>query len=137
MKNISDRLKEFAKYIGSARRLSELIGLKPTAFQIYTNGRSLPGALILTKLSELGCNINWLLTGEGNMLIVKNEKLDYDSDLFVENEKLKIENETLMRVIERLKMGDCEDDKKGAVRRAKQNIPVPIPMPENVPVLDK
>lgn len=66
---LQDRLKIFAKHIGSAAKLAEKIDMSPQQLTQYTNGKSKPGADILLKLCELGCNINWLLTGRGEMLL--------------------------------------------------------------------
>lgn len=69
MKTFEDRLKLFAKYIGSASKLADKLGMSAPALQSYTNGRSKPGYQIIMKLHNMGCNINWLLSGEGNMIL--------------------------------------------------------------------
>ncbi|MFC2085430.1 S24 family peptidase, partial [Bacteroidota bacterium] len=48
----------------SKAELARKLGMRPQAFQSYLDGRSYPGGQILAKLSDLGCDINWLLTGE-------------------------------------------------------------------------
>lgn len=42
--------------------------MKPASFSKYLKGRRRPGAVVLKKLSQLGVNINWLLSGTGAML---------------------------------------------------------------------
>lgn len=68
MVNIGDRLRIFAKYIGTSKRLAEMLGMTPQSLNFYLKGKREPGANILKRLLDLGLNINWLLTGEGEML---------------------------------------------------------------------
>jgi phage repressor protein C with HTH and peptisase S24 domain len=42
--------------------------MKPASFSKYLDGNRRPGAVVLEKISRLGVNIDWLLTGEGAML---------------------------------------------------------------------
>jgi len=66
MKNenlIGERLKEYAIQYGSSTDLAKNLGLSPQHLNAYISGRSKPGADILIKLKELGCDIDWLLTG--------------------------------------------------------------------------
>ncbi|HQT92977.1 MAG TPA: hypothetical protein PL001_13225, partial [Candidatus Kryptobacter bacterium] len=49
----------------------------------YLKGRSLPGFEIIAKLRDLGCDPNWLISGEGSAPEthrVVEEKLEYDSE---------------------------------------------------------
>lgn len=73
MESFEDRLKKFGKHIGSASKLAEELGMSAPSLQSYTNGRSKPGYQIISKLHNLGCNINWLLSGKGNMLLNESE----------------------------------------------------------------
>lgn len=62
---IGNRLKEFCdKKFDGVKEFSEAIGMK-TRNQIYDyfNGKYLLGSEYLAKIVELGCDINWLLTG--------------------------------------------------------------------------
>ncbi|MHC1736857.1 MAG: helix-turn-helix domain-containing protein [Ignavibacteriaceae bacterium] len=50
-----ERIKDFAK----------ALDMEPSSLQsAYLNGRSIPGPELLVKLSDMGCDIIWLLTGE-------------------------------------------------------------------------
>lgn len=64
LRALADRL-----YGGNKSDLARSLGMKPTSFVKYTKGRRRPGAIILAKLSRMGVNINWLLTGVGPMLV--------------------------------------------------------------------
>lgn len=67
-KEIGARIKEFAeKKFGSVSALSEAIEINHTQLLNYIYRKEkqpLPGAEILFKLHEAGCDINWLLSGK-------------------------------------------------------------------------
>lgn len=65
-----NRFKEVADalYEGNRSELARNLDMKPQALTKYLNGESMPGGLILIRLHGLGVNINWFLTGEGDML---------------------------------------------------------------------
>ena len=61
--NIGEKLRVFAKKkLGSVAKLAESLGMKPPSLYNYLNGVSIPGGEMLTKLKNLGCDINWLLS---------------------------------------------------------------------------
>lgn len=65
---IGDRLKEFAdKNFGSVNGLERALGMNRNSLSQYVYNRNTPGSNLLIKLRELGCDINWLLTGEGEI----------------------------------------------------------------------
>lgn len=59
------RLRQFIKQnFSSISEFAAKIEVQPSSFQsTYLKGRSAPGAELLAKLSLLGCDIEWLLTG--------------------------------------------------------------------------
>ena len=62
---IGTRLKEFAlNNFFSLTEFAKQMGRGPTFFTRYYLGESLLGGELLIKLSELGCDIDWLLTGK-------------------------------------------------------------------------
>ena len=70
--SIGYRLEQFAKQkFGSVtalnKNINELTGHKTSIYKYIKNER-MPGATLLIPLAQLGCNINWLLTSEGEML---------------------------------------------------------------------
>lgn len=69
------RLKEIADllYEGNQSELARKLEMKPQALTKYVKGESMPGGLILIRLHEIGININWFLTGEGEALLEARE----------------------------------------------------------------
>lgn len=65
---IATRLREFA--YSRTEKLSDfarMLDMLPQTLNSYLSGRITPGAELLVKLSELGCDIDWLLTGKGDI----------------------------------------------------------------------
>lgn len=44
------------------------MGMNPSSFYKYTNGNRRPGTNVLIRVAQLGIDLDWLLTGEGQML---------------------------------------------------------------------
>jgi transcriptional regulator with XRE-family HTH domain len=66
---IGERIRKFAKaQHGSVAELTRAIGKGRNFLGAYVEGRAKPGSEILAAISDAGCNINWLLTGQGEML---------------------------------------------------------------------
>lgn len=64
-KLVAERLREFAKRFDSLAELARLLEMKtPQQLQPYMTGRSLPGFELLVRLRNLGCDPNWLMSGE-------------------------------------------------------------------------
>ncbi len=62
---LGERLKIFAKQkFTTLKELADALGISPQQLNQYTSGKREPGSKILSKLLELGCDINWLLTGQ-------------------------------------------------------------------------
>lgn len=62
---IGNRIKEFGiKNFGSLTEFSKKMNMTVQGLYPYTNGKSLPGALLLLRMKKLGCSIDWLLSGE-------------------------------------------------------------------------
>jgi len=67
--NIGDRIREFGlSKFETLTAFALNLGTSPQSLNQYINGDRMPGSNILNKLSDLGCSIDWLLTGEGDML---------------------------------------------------------------------
>jgi transcriptional regulator with XRE-family HTH domain len=65
MDTIGDRLRHFAKTkFGSTSELARQMGLQPQALTAYLSNRTTPGNVTQSKLRELGCDIEWLMTGK-------------------------------------------------------------------------
>lgn len=63
-KEVAQNLRLFGyKKFGTMKKFAEALDMNPsTLYSGYLNGRSLPGPVLLVKLIDLGCNVNWLLT---------------------------------------------------------------------------
>ncbi len=71
---IASRLREFA--YSKTDKLSDfarLLEMLPQTLNSYLSGRITPGSELLVKLSEMGCDIEWLLTGKGGFPETTNE----------------------------------------------------------------
>ena len=64
------RIKEARSALGwTQKQLCEQAGMKLPSLRDYELGNSIPGGEAVTALMTAGINANWLLTGEGPMLI--------------------------------------------------------------------
>ncbi|MEW6701840.1 MAG: hypothetical protein AB1298_03905 [Bacteroidota bacterium] len=96
---IAFRLKNFAeKKFNGLAGLSRALGMKDRqGLNPYLSGKSFIGGEYLLKLSDLGCDINWLLNGttintrEANL--VKEPSSEYKVDFEKQLEKLELELE--------------------------------------------
>jgi len=63
LRQIADRL-----YDGNKSELARSLDMKPPSFSKYVQGHRRPGTTVLKRLSRLGVNLHWFLTGEGSMM---------------------------------------------------------------------
>ena len=69
-----DRLRIFAlSKCQSIKDFADLIGMDSGNVQKYLNEKRKPGSSFLKRLQKEGCDINWLLTGEGEMYTQKED----------------------------------------------------------------
>lgn len=69
MDTIGDRLRLFAKVnFGSTSELARRMGVLPQSLTAYLSNRTIPGNVTQNKLRELGCDVEWLMTGKLNEL---------------------------------------------------------------------
>lgn len=75
-KEVAQNLRLFGyKRYGTMKKFAEALDMNPsTLYSGYLNGRSLPGPVLLVKLIDLGCNINWLLTSRETPFIADTQK---------------------------------------------------------------
>ncbi|MDR0775902.1 MAG: helix-turn-helix domain-containing protein [Azonexus sp.] len=67
---ISERLKTARATLGlSQKEFAAQSGVSARGYQGYEDGRSVPGGEAISSFVRLGINANWLLTGEGQMLL--------------------------------------------------------------------
>lgn len=79
MDTLGSRLKEIRGIFNLTQgQFAEKAGSSAAAFGQYEKGEKIPGGKVLAGLAQAGVNINWLLIGEGPMLI---SALTLDFDL--------------------------------------------------------
>lgn len=67
--NVNERIREIAKALGVTQsELAKKIGVHPNYMSNLATGRRAPGPIIFEKLTGIGVNLNWLMTGEGEMM---------------------------------------------------------------------
>jgi transcriptional regulator with XRE-family HTH domain len=64
MGQISQRLRDFAHKLGGPSALARALDVTPQTLNNYLNGRSVPGVRMQERLRKVGCDIEWLMTGE-------------------------------------------------------------------------
>lgn len=64
LRGIADEL-----YEGNKSELARAVGMQPGSFSKYIRGERRPGATVLARLIQLGVNLNWIIAGEGPMLL--------------------------------------------------------------------
>jgi transcriptional regulator with XRE-family HTH domain len=70
MNNVALRLKNVRAELNLKQdEMAEQSGVSARAYQGYEAGRSIPGGEAIEGFVRMGINANWLLTGEGPMLI--------------------------------------------------------------------
>jgi len=78
-KEIGQRIRVFAKRkYGTLRSLATAVGISPQQLQQYTSGNREPGSRILIKFLRIGCDINWLLSGNESINSFEIYKLEHD-----------------------------------------------------------
>tara|TARA_B100001939_G_scaffold182604_1_gene157310 strand:+ start:341 stop:808 length:468 start_codon:yes stop_codon:yes gene_type:complete len=78
MKNMSMRIRECAKMVGSGDELARRAGFSRRALETYMKGTSEPSASKLLAISDVsGVSLEWLMRGEGPMM---RENLLFDED---------------------------------------------------------
>ena len=102
MSTVGKRIEEFAvlKFGGVRslnKKLTQMTG-KNTSIYKYVKDERSPGASILSPLAQLGCNLNWLLTGHGEMMYqAKNPQAE--AELQVEKVRLDAQVGILKQII--------------------------------------
>lgn len=78
---VGDRMRAFAlsKHL-SIKEFADFIGMDAGNVQKYLNGKRKPGTPLLQRLQKNGCNLDWLLTGEGEMYTKKEGNQEKEID---------------------------------------------------------
>jgi len=81
METIGSRLKQYSKIrCGSVKQLAEELGMRPDNLQKYASDRHEPGAKLLQALARHGCNVHWLICGDGPMIAGSSEDVRIDEE---------------------------------------------------------
>ena len=68
--SFSERIKKLRKYLGlSQKEFGGEIGVGTSHVSQWERGLSMPSSKALMGMAHLGVNINWLLTGDGEMMM--------------------------------------------------------------------
>lgn len=113
---LAKRLKMVRESLGySQKEMAKAINVYPQTWRIYESGKSVPGGNVLETMARLGFNVNWILTGEGEMR--RGEEGQSPSKPLALNEELL--NSIIISVVEFThKTGDKEDVKELALSTA-------------------
>lgn len=66
---VADRMRQVRVVFGvSQPEMAAKLGMTARPYQDYEAGKRLPGGEALQALADIGVNLNWLLTGDGQML---------------------------------------------------------------------
>lgn len=96
--DIGQRIKQFAKKLGiPLNDLADRLGISNQNLSAYVNNKRLPGALYLIKFLKLGCNINWLLSGHGDILMKNSTFILSENDIIKQLEYKLEDNEVIIR----------------------------------------
>lgn len=89
---ISKRLRYFAHMrFGSMKELAANLGVTSSTLSQYTTGKSIPGNTMQARLRDIGCDIEWLMTGEASA--VQSDEVSFSQEF----KKIRKEFSTLMR----------------------------------------
>jgi transcriptional regulator with XRE-family HTH domain len=67
MNSFGERLKLFAQQFGGVGKFAEATGVHPAQMSKYITGVSEPTRPIMERFAKAGLNVQWLLTGRGEM----------------------------------------------------------------------
>lgn len=101
-----DRLKEIREKIFSTQlNMAKALSVSRQAVNEYERGNNIiPTKALIILINDYNVNINWLLSGKGNMLLTDKEKASTTQQIQELNDKIKeleIENKLLKELIKK------------------------------------
>ena len=101
-----DRLKEIREKIFSTQlNMAKALNVSRQAVNEYERGNNIiPTKALIILINDYNININWLLSGQGNMLLSDTEKINTSQQIQELNNKIKeleIENKVLKELIKK------------------------------------
>lgn len=105
-KDIASRMREVRASTGMGReKFAQMVGCGKSSWQKYEEDQAVPGANVLKSLCDQGFSADWILTGQGEMLLRNSEEnsalpfnmpllneIITEVDILLENKKHKISN---------------------------------------------
>jgi len=74
LETVFDRLLKLRNSKKLAKKdMAEVLGCTPTSYSRYENGERELGIKSLIPIYHMGCNLNWLITGRGDMELPEND----------------------------------------------------------------
>jgi transcriptional regulator with XRE-family HTH domain len=109
---VNIRLKKLITYLKiSNKEFAEIITISPNALSHYLNGRRNISNNIIAKIHKnTGCNLNWLLTGEGEMFLTEKKLDDVEKKFLVEIECLKKEIDGIQTMLQQVELAKRETE---------------------------
>ncbi len=77
---LADRLRIAVDHFGGPAAFSLLTNISKNTLFPYLSSKSEPKASAMRAFSDVGISIDWLLTGQGEMLVAKNKTITADTD---------------------------------------------------------
>jgi hypothetical protein len=113
-KKIGKRLLEIADvlYEGNKSEMARDLGKRPQNLYQYTSEARAPGAAFLMELCYNGVNINWVLTGKGEMLIKEETQTASEKERSEYTPKERKVGKLIKLIIQRLNEVDYSEDVK-------------------------
>jgi transcriptional regulator with XRE-family HTH domain len=117
IEGISERFLAVRTHFGMSQQgIADHIGCHKNKWQNYENGKTIPGGLFLNDLRKLGISLDWLLSGDGEMLATGEPGFglgEFDEDLFIS---------TVIEMDSYMRQNRIKPHKIGAGKRARAYI---------------
>lgn len=112
-----NRLKMARENIGlKQKQAAELLGIQPGSYSDIENGRNkISTATAQLIIEKLGINVNWVLTGSGDMLVPKSIKIQQEE--FIEALRIHIKQMTALKKHYVRTMARLKDTTPEAIRK--------------------
>ncbi|ABL01333.1 helix-turn-helix domain-containing protein [Pelobacter propionicus] len=82
IEHIGTRLKEVRNILGmSQTAIAKAADSSLPSWQGYEAGKNIPGGKVLEALSKMGIDVNWVLTGNGKMMLDSSNTTPFREDI--------------------------------------------------------
>ncbi len=82
IEHIGTRLKEVRNILGmSQTAIAKAADSSLPSWQGYEAGKNIPGGKVLEALSKMGIDVNWVLTGNGKMMLDSSNTTPFQEDI--------------------------------------------------------